>query len=67
MQKTPRLNPGDTVAVVSPSSGLPSVFPHVYDEGVRQLQETFGLKVKVMPAHPGRYGQPVPAPAAPGR
>ena len=49
LQKLARLHPGDTVAVVSPSSGLPSVFPHVYDEGVSQLQDTFGFKVRVMP------------------
>lgn len=49
MQKPKRLNPGDTVAVVSPSSALASVFPHVYEEGVKHLQNTLSLNVKVMP------------------
>lgn len=48
MRKPKHLNPGDTVAVVSPSSALASVFPHVYKKGIRHLQNTFGLNVKVM-------------------
>lgn len=49
MQKPKRLNPGDTVAVVSPSSALASVFPHIYEEGVKHLQNALSLNVKVMP------------------
>ncbi|MEV0805091.1 S66 peptidase family protein [Micromonospora sp. NPDC050200] len=36
--------PGDRVAVVSPSAGLPALFPHVYELGLRRLREEFGLE-----------------------
>lgn len=36
--------PGDRVAVVSPSAGLPALFPHVYELGLRRLREEFDLK-----------------------
>jgi muramoyltetrapeptide carboxypeptidase LdcA involved in peptidoglycan recycling len=49
MIKPPRLNPGDKVATVSPSWGGPSVFPHRYQAGVRQLEAEFGLEVVEMP------------------
>lgn len=48
--KPAKLYPGDTVAVLSPSTGLPSVFPHVYEQGLTNLQNIFDLKVKVMPS-----------------
>jgi muramoyltetrapeptide carboxypeptidase LdcA involved in peptidoglycan recycling len=35
--------PGDRVAVLSPSAGLPAVFPHVYELGLRRLRDEFGL------------------------
>jgi muramoyltetrapeptide carboxypeptidase LdcA involved in peptidoglycan recycling len=35
--------PGDRVAVLSPGSALPEVFPHPFDLGLRRLQERFGL------------------------
>jgi muramoyltetrapeptide carboxypeptidase LdcA involved in peptidoglycan recycling len=47
--KPPKLNPGDTIATVSLSWGGPSVFPHRYQAGVRQIQEEFGLQVVEMP------------------
>jgi muramoyltetrapeptide carboxypeptidase LdcA involved in peptidoglycan recycling len=31
------------VAIVSPSSALPAIFPHVHDLGVRRLRDDFGL------------------------
>ncbi|MEU1396715.1 S66 peptidase family protein [Micromonospora zamorensis] len=40
----PKPRPGDRVAVVSPSAGLPAVFPHVYELGLRRLREEFGLE-----------------------
>lgn len=40
-----RLRPGDTVAVLSPSWGGPSIFPHVFDLGLRTLREDLGLNV----------------------
>ncbi|HLK56130.1 MAG TPA: S66 peptidase family protein [Chthonomonadaceae bacterium] len=44
-----RLVPGDTVAVLSPSWGGPSCFPHVYALGLRNLQEAFGLQIREYP------------------
>src|SRR5215475_7862970 len=43
MRYPPKPRPGDKVAVVSPSSGLPGLFPAVYELGLRRLTETFGL------------------------
>ncbi|MEU4639049.1 S66 peptidase family protein [Micromonospora sp. NPDC023814] len=40
----PKPRPGDRVAVVSPSAGLPAIFPHVYELGLRRLREEFGLE-----------------------
>lgn len=37
--------PGDTVALVSPSSGLPGILPLPYELGRRRLREDFGLNV----------------------
>ena len=49
MIKPRKLNPGDKIATVSPSWGGPSVFPHRYQAGIRQLQEEFELQVVEMP------------------
>jgi muramoyltetrapeptide carboxypeptidase LdcA involved in peptidoglycan recycling len=35
--------PGDRVAIVSPSSGLPGLFPVPYELGLQRLREEFGL------------------------
>ncbi|MER5743223.1 S66 peptidase family protein [Streptomyces sp. NPDC059913] len=35
--------PGDRVAVISPSSGLPGILPRPYELGLRRLREEFGL------------------------
>src|SRR5260370_16057854 len=35
--------PGDRVAVVSPSAGLPGIFPRPFELGLRRLREDFGL------------------------
>src|SRR5690625_984643 len=49
--KPEKLTKGDIVATVSPSSGLAgeSVFHWRYEQGVRRLEEVFGLKVVAMP------------------
>ena len=44
--KPPRLKRGDTVAVLSPSWGGPSFFPAAYEVGVKNLQDTLGVRVK---------------------
>jgi muramoyltetrapeptide carboxypeptidase LdcA involved in peptidoglycan recycling len=40
----PRCRRGDRVAIVSPSSALPAVFPHVHELGLQRLREVFGLE-----------------------
>ena len=35
--------PGDRFAVLSPSAGLPAVFPSVYEQGLRRIREVFEL------------------------
>ncbi len=47
--KPKKLQKGDTVAVVSPSWGGPSVFPHIYESGINTL-ENLGLKIKEYPS-----------------
>jgi muramoyltetrapeptide carboxypeptidase LdcA involved in peptidoglycan recycling len=47
--RPPALRPGDTVAVVSLSSGGAVALPHRYATGKRQLAETFGLRVVEAP------------------
>ena len=42
-QKPARLQPGDTVAVLSLSWGGPSVFPNVFDLGLMNLRELLGV------------------------
>lgn len=37
--KPQALKKGDRIAVISPSAGLPSLFPHIFDEGIKNLQE----------------------------
>ncbi|MBA2676952.1 MAG: LD-carboxypeptidase [Ktedonobacteraceae bacterium] len=41
--RPPKLQPGDKVAILSPSSGLPEIFPAVYEQGLRRLQDLFQL------------------------
>lgn len=43
-RKPPPLKKGDKVAILSPSSGLPYVFPWVYEQGLSQMKEIFGLE-----------------------
>lgn len=47
--KSKKLKSGDTVAIVSPSWGGPSLFPHVYEKGLKVLRR-WGLKIKEMPS-----------------
>lgn len=48
MLKSTRLAVGDTVAIVSPSWGGPSIFPHIYENGLQTLKD-LGLKIKEFP------------------
>lgn len=47
--KPGRLKKGDTVAIISPSWGGPSLFLHIYENGLKVLREEFGLVVKEYP------------------
>lgn len=50
------LKPGDKVAIISPSAGLPSVFPWVYRQGLQRIREIFHLEPVEFPtacASPG--------------
>ncbi len=38
-----RLEKGDSVAIISPSSGCASLFPWVYELGIKRIKEVFGL------------------------
>jgi len=49
MIKPNKLNKGDTIAVLSPSKGLPSKYPHIFDNGIKNIKEKFGLKIKEFP------------------
>lgn len=44
-----RLNKGDTIAILAPSSGKAVEFPSVYNEGIKNLEEILGLRVKEYP------------------
>lgn len=39
----PKPSPGDKVAVVSPSAGLPAILPLPFDLGLQRLRDDFGL------------------------
>jgi muramoyltetrapeptide carboxypeptidase LdcA involved in peptidoglycan recycling len=45
----PKLQPGDSVAIVSPSFVAPAVFPLEYDLGLSRLRERFGLNPVELP------------------
>ena len=47
--KPKKLRKGDTVGIVSPSWGGPSIFPHTYEEGIRTIKN-LGLKIKEFPS-----------------
>lgn len=38
-----RLKPGDKVAIISPSAGLPHIYPWVYEQGLKRIEEVFQL------------------------
>jgi muramoyltetrapeptide carboxypeptidase LdcA involved in peptidoglycan recycling len=40
----PKPSPGDRIAVVSPSGGLPELFPLPYELGLERLRKEYGLE-----------------------
>lgn len=49
MIKPKRLHKGSKIAVISPSSGLPYLFPGIYEMGLNNLRELFGFEVVEYP------------------
>lgn len=49
MIRPPRLREGDLVAVLSPSWGGPALYPAVFELGLRNLSELFGVRVREYP------------------
>lgn len=47
-KKPEKLKHGDLVAILSPSWGGPSVFPHIYENGLKVLRD-WGLRIKEFP------------------
>lgn len=47
--KPKKLKKGDTIAILSPSWGGPSVFPHIYESGIKTLKK-LGFKIKEYPS-----------------
>ncbi|HEU4426673.1 MAG TPA: LD-carboxypeptidase, partial [Pilimelia sp.] len=43
MKYPSKLWPGNRVAVLSPSAGLPAIYPRVYETGLERLREFLGL------------------------
>lgn len=48
MIKPNRLQPGDTIGVVSPSAGVAGLFPHRVEQAVKEIQD-LGFRVKFAP------------------
>ena len=48
MLKAPRLEPGDTIGIVSPSWGGAGLFPHRVEQGIRYLN-SLGFRVELAP------------------
>ncbi|WP_155056434.1 S66 family peptidase [Streptomyces blattellae] len=46
----PKPSPGDLIAVISPSAGLPGLFPRPYELGLERLRKEFGLEPVEYPA-----------------
>ncbi len=49
MSKLPKLQRGDSVAIVSPSFAAPGKWPHVYELGLHRLREVFELEPVELP------------------
>lgn len=42
--KPERLQSGDKIAIISPSAGMPFLYPLVYEQGLRRIKEVFSLE-----------------------
>jgi muramoyltetrapeptide carboxypeptidase LdcA involved in peptidoglycan recycling len=52
MKKVKKLIPGSRIAIISPSNGLPCLFPDIYELGLKNLKEVLGFEIVDFP-HPG--------------
>lgn len=52
MIKPAKLNKGDVIGIISPSWGGPSVFPHIYENGLKNLK-ALGFEIKEFPTARG--------------
>lgn len=50
MKKPKKLQPGSRIAIISPSNGLPYLFPDNFELGLKNLQEALGLEYVEMPS-----------------
>lgn len=50
MKKVKRLHKGSKIAIISPSTGLPSVFSDIYELGLKNLSDFFGFEIVEMPS-----------------
>lgn len=49
MKKIKSLKPNSKIAIISPSNGLPFLFPDIYELGIKNLREIFNFEVIEMP------------------
>lgn len=63
MRYPPKPRPGDRVAIVSPSAGLPGLYPDVYELGLHRLRTVFELEPVEYPTT-RQMGAPAQARAA---
>ena len=49
MIKVKKIQRGSRIALISPSNGLPFLFPGIYELGLKNLKEIFGFKIVEMP------------------
>jgi muramoyltetrapeptide carboxypeptidase LdcA involved in peptidoglycan recycling len=54
----PKPQPGDRIAILSPSNGNPSRFPHVHELGLRRLRDDLGLVPVEYPTTRARRSTP---------
>jgi muramoyltetrapeptide carboxypeptidase LdcA involved in peptidoglycan recycling len=49
MKKPKRILPGSKIAIISPSNGLPFLYPANYELGLKNLKEVLGFEIVEMP------------------
>lgn len=49
MIKPKKLKQGSKIAIISPSNGLPNLFPGIYELGLKNIKEVLGLEIFEMP------------------